>query len=255
MPKKAHRHYTNITRGFKGILKMIDKEKIEAVQKKYGAQLAAAAFKLEAIKLSPKAPFTWASGFKMPIYNDNRRFLSAPDMRSLIAKAFSELLKAAGFNPDWIAGTATAGIPHAVTLADLLKKPVSYVRSGGKDHGLKNQIEGLGVRPDYKGDSVLIIEDLISTGGSSIKAVDAVRAANGAVPFCFAVFSYGFKEAKDAFLNLKPSCTPVTILNYETMLEQALKADYISEEQKKNLDEWRLSPFTWGEKNGFPPKL
>ena len=213
---------------------MINKEKIEAVQKKYGAQLAAAAFKLEAIKLSPKAPFTWASGFKMPIYNDNRRFLSAPDMRSLIAKAFSELLKAAGFNPDWIAGTATAGIPHAVTLADLLKKPVSYVRSDGKDHGLKNRI---------------------STGGSSIKAVDAVRAANGAVPFCFAVFSYGFKEAKDAFLNLKPPCTPVTILNYETMLEQALKADYISEEQKKNLDEWRLSPFTWGEKNGFPPKL
>ncbi len=231
---------------------MINKEKITVVQKEYGAKLAKAAFELEAIKLSPEAPFTWASGFRMPIYNDNRRFLAVPELRRCIAEAFSELLKAADFNPDWIAGTATAGIPHSVTLADILQKPVSYVRSGGKDHGLKNIIEGLGADADYKGSSVLVIEDLISTGGSSIKAVEAVRAANGKVPFCFAIFSYGFKEAENAFLKLDPECTPFTILNYDIMLDEAVNANYIKEEHKKSLAEWRESPFTWGEKHGFP---
>lgn len=233
---------------------MIDKEKIEAVQKKHGPALARAAFELEAIKLAPENPFTWASGYRMPVYNDNRRFLAVPDLRRLIAGAFCELLKAAGFDPDWIAGTATAGIPHSVSLADQLKKPVSYVRSGGKDHGLKNQIEGLGSPADYKGASVLVVEDLISTGGSSIKAVQAVRAANGKVPLCFAIFSYGFKEAEDAFLQLTPECIPLTLLDYDTMLEEAVKTAYIGAEHKKSLDEWRKSPFDWGEKRGFPPK-
>ncbi len=226
-------------------------EKIYAVQQKYGTKLAQVAFKLGAIKLSPKEPFTWASGYRMPIYNDNRRFLAVPEIRLLIAEAFSELLKAADFNPDWIAGTATAGIPHSVTLGDLLKKPVSYVRSAGKDHGLKNQIEGLGANADYKNAHVLVIEDLISTGGSSIKAVQAVRLANGRTPFCFAIFSYGFKEAEKAFAALNPVCTPVTVLNYDIMLDEAVKEKYISEENKKSLAEWRSAPFAWGEKYGF----
>lgn len=226
-------------------------EKINAVHTKYGTKLAQEAFKLEAIKLSPEAPFTWASGYKMPIYNDNRRFLAKPEMRLLIAEAFSELLKASGFNPEWLAGTATAGIPHSVTLGDFLKKPVSYVRSGGKDHGLKNQIEGLGAYADYKGAPVLVIEDLISTGGSSIKAVEAVRSANGIVPLCFAIFSYGFKEAEQAFASLKPECIPLTILNYDIMLDEAVKQNYINDENKKSLSQWREDPFGWGEKRGF----
>ncbi|MEL3911639.1 orotate phosphoribosyltransferase [Treponema pedis] len=226
-------------------------EKINSVQKKYGAKLAQQAFKLGAIKLSPEEPFTWASGYRMPIYNDNRRFLSVPELRLYIAEAFTELLKAVDFNPDWLAGTATAGIPHAVTLADLLKKPVSYVRSSGKDHGLKNLIEGLGANADYGKTSVLVIEDLISTGGSSIKAVEAVRLANGTVPFCFAIFSYGFEEAEKAFSELKPACIPVTVLNYNLMLDEALKENYISGTEKKSLSEWREAPFEWGEKRGF----
>ena len=229
-----------------------DEKKIAEVQKKYGPLLAKTAFELGALKLSPNEPFTWASGYRMPIYNDNRRFLALPEMRRAIAEAFAELLKAVDFDPEWLAGTATAGIPHSVSLGDLLQKSVSYVRSGGKDHGLKNQIEGLGANADYKGAGVLVVEDLISTGGSSIKAVEAVRNANGKVPFCFAIFSYGFAEAEKAFAELKPSCIPVTILNYDIMLDEAVKQNYISEENKKSLAEWRLDPFGWGEKHGFP---
>lgn len=230
----------------------VNENKISDVQKKFGKKLACAAFELGAIKLSPAEPFTWASGFRMPIYNDNRRFLAVPEMRKCIAEAFSELLNAIDFTPDWIAGTATAGIPHSVTLGDLLNMPVSYVRSGGKDHGLKNQIEGLGANADYKNKSVLVIEDLISTGGSSIKAVEAVRNANGIVPFCFAIFSYGFKEAETAFAALNPVCKPLTILNYNIMLEEAVKTKYITEAQQKSLEEWSAAPFEWGQKHGFP---
>lgn len=223
----------------------INYEAINNIHQIYGRQLAKEALKLEATKLSPDSPFTWASGYKMPIYNDNRRFLAKPELRLLIAKAFSELLTAISFDPDWLAGTATAGIPHSVTLGDLLKKPVSYVHSGGKDHGLKNQIEGLASNANYSGASVLVIEDLISTGESSIKAIEAVSAANGVVPTCFAIFSYGFKRAEEAFATMNPKCTSITILNYDITLEEAVYQNYITEENKKSLSEWKLDPFGW----------
>lgn len=228
-------------------------EKISAIQKKYAPELVKAAMELQAIRLSPSAPFQWASGYKMPIYNDNRRFLAVPKIRKLIAKAFSELLEAVNFSPAWIAGTATAGIPHAVTLADLSALPVSYVRSSEKDHGLHNVIEGLGAGASYENAEVLVVEDLISTGGSSARAVKAVREAKGNAPFCFAIFSYGLKEAEKTFAGMEPPCTPVTILNYDLLLAEALAAKYITEKDKESLAEWRAEPFLWGEKHGFPP--
>lgn len=232
---------------------LMQKNKIIEVQRKYAPQLVKAAIELEAIKLSPLKPFQWASGYKMPIYNDNRRFLAMPEMRRLIAQAFSELLTAVGFSPGWIAGTATAGIPHSVTLADLLSLPVSYIRSSEKDHGLHNVIEGLGAGADYKKANVLVVEDLISTGGSSIKAVNAVRAANGNAPYCFAIFSYGLEAAVKAFSEMSPACVPVTIINYDFLLAEASAAGFITDSGKESLIEWKLDPFNWGKKHGFPP--
>ncbi|PIE98954.1 MAG: orotate phosphoribosyltransferase [Treponema sp.] len=229
------------------------KQEVLEVQKKYGSILAKAAFENGALNLSPEKPFTWASGYRMPIYNDNRRMLAFPKMRSLIAEAFEELAKCLDFNPDWVAGVATGGIPHATVVANKMNLPMCYIRSKGKDHGLGNQIEGLGSNANFQNETVLVIEDLISTGGSSIQAIEAVNAANGLTPYCFAIFSYGFEKASDAFSELRPECKPLTILNYETMLDVALVENYISQSDKRALSEWRLDPFAWGERNGFLP--
>ena len=168
---------------------------IEEITKYYGPQLAKGAFELGAIRLSPNDPFTWASGYRMPIYNDNRQFLAKSSYRALICDAFSDMLAALDFDPENIAGTSTAGIPHATTLADRLHKPLSYIRSSSKDHGLQNQIEGLGKNGSYEGKKVVLIEDLISTGKSSLQAVNAIINANGLVPYCLAIFTYGLDAA------------------------------------------------------------
>ena len=136
---------------------------------KYSNDLARKALELGAIGLSPEKPFCWASGYYMPIYNDNRSFLGDYQARRMIAMAFSEILGKLGFDPDNIAGTSTAGIPHATTLGDLLQKPVTYIRSSSKDHGLQHQIEGLGPKAGYEGTKVVLIEDLISTGMSALR--------------------------------------------------------------------------------------
>lgn len=219
----------------------------------YGPQLAKAAFSLGAIKLSPSKPFTWASGYKMPIYNDNRQFLSKASYRQLICDAFSEMVSALNLEDiKNISGTATAGIPHATSLADRLRKPLSYVRSASKDHGMKNQIEGLSnTEKGYCGETVLLIEDLISTGSSSIKALEAIRDANGKCDNILAIFTYGLDKANQAFSSLCPKCFVYTILSYDTMLQEALKEGYIDQSGLKSLSEWRKDPFTWGEKNGF----
>lgn len=223
-------------------------ETILPIQRKFGAMLAEKAFECGAIKLSPEKPFTWASGYKMPIYNDNRRLLAFPETRKTMSEAFTELAKALNFTPDWIAGVATGGIPHGATLADKLGLPFAYIRSESKGHGLKNQIEGLGSDADFGQKKVLVVEDLISTGGSSIKAIEAICSANGKAPYCFAIFSYGLEKSATAFANLNPTCVPVSILNYDIMLEVALKNAFISEEQKLSLHEWRKDPFGWWEK-------
>lgn len=224
---------------------------ISEITQYYGPQLAKAAFELGAIRLNTKDPFTWASGYRMPIYNDNRQFLVKASYRALICDAFADMVEALKFNVQNVAGTATAGIPHATPLADRLQKPLSYVRSSSKDHGLGHQIEGLGANGSYENANVLLIEDLISTGSSSIKAVDAIVKANGNCPYCFAIFTYGLDKSTESFAQLDPVCTPYSILSYPVMLETAKKVGYVNEEDVKALEAWRESPFTWGEERGF----
>ncbi len=218
---------------------------------KYSEKLASLALDMGAIRLSPAKPFCWASGYYMPIYNDNRTLLASPEARGLIASAFEEILSSLNFDPENISGTSTAGIPHATTLADRMRKPLTYVRSSNKDHGLKNKIEGLGRAKSYEGKKVLLIEDLISTGGSSIAAVKAIQEAEGLVPYCLAIFSYGFKESQEAFSSLDPKCEYKTILDYNYVINIALERGYIKDEDKPVLLEWSSSPFEWGEKHGF----
>ena len=153
---------------------------------------------------------------------------------------------------DNIAGTATAGIPHATSLADRLNKSLSYVRSSNKDHGLGHQIEGLGKDGSYDGASVLLIEDLISTGSSSIKAVEAIRGAGGICDTCLGIFTYGLQASYDAFAALQPSCCYHTILSYDLMVRIAEETGYINTSEADALREWRKDPFGWGEKRGFP---
>lgn len=227
-------------------------KRLEEITEYYGPILAKGAFELGAIKLSPAKPFTWASGYRMPIYNDNRMFLSSPKYRALIRDAFADMLAATGEKCDNIAGTATAGIPHATSLADMLYKPLSYVRSSSKDHGLGHQIEGLGKDGSYHGDTVCLIEDLISTGKSSIAAVKAIVDADGLVPYCLAIFTYGLDAASQAFAALDPSCEAYTILSYPVMVKTAQEVGYITDDEAKMLHSWREDPFGWGEKNGFP---
>ena len=227
--------------------------KLEEVQKKFGPQIASKAFHLEAIKLSPNDPFQWASGYRMPIYNDNRRLLSDPEARALVAEGFAARIEALGIPFDSIAGTATAGIPHATTLADRLGKPLCYVRSGGKDHGLKNLIEGLGSDGSFHGDRVLLIEDLISTGGSSVKAVQSIRHAEGLVGYCLAIFTYGMQASVHAFGALDPPCLPIALLDYDAMVATALATGYVDGNGARLLGQWRIDPFGWGSANGFPP--
>jgi len=227
---------------------------LQHITNHYGPLLAEKALSRGAIRLSPQAPFTWASGYRMPIYNDNRQLLADPEARSLIAEAFAAMAKELGFDADNIAGTATAGIPHATTLADRLSKPLSYVRSSGKDHGLGHQIEGLGPSGSYENAKVLLIEDLISTGGSSIKAVQAIVEAGGVCPYTLAIFTYGFQAAADAFASLQPACSFHTILDYDLMVQTALAKGYVDQKGSQLLSEWRTDPFGWGEKHGFAPE-
>lgn len=144
------------------------------MSKDYAALLAEKALENGAIRLSPDNPFTWASGYRMPIYNDNRQFLADWKSRAMIADAFADMLQAEGYDPANIAGTSTAGIPHATTLADRLHKSLSYVRSSSKDHGLHQRIEGLDASGSYHHAKVLLVEDLVSTGGSSVEAVRSI---------------------------------------------------------------------------------
>ncbi|MGD1823325.1 MAG: orotate phosphoribosyltransferase [Pleomorphochaeta sp.] len=225
--------------------------KIEEIKSEYANKLVDIALELGAIKLQVKDPFTWASGYRMPIYNDNRRLLQSPEARLLIASAFEKMAKALDFDPDNIAGTATAGIPHATTLADKMGKSLSYVRSSSKDHGLNQKIEGLGNSKSYEGKKVLLIEDLISTGGSSINAVKAIVETNGVCPYTLAIFTYGLDASLKAFDSLDPKCEAFTILDYDTMIKRAVEIKYINEEEAKDLREWREDPFSWGINRGF----
>ncbi len=216
----------------------------------FGIELAKRALRIQAIKINPVIPFQWASGFWMPIYNDNRMLLSDHSARKLIAQGFSSIIKKKQISFDIVAGTSTAGIPHAETLADLLEKQMIYIRDKPKDHGLKNQIEGIDSNKNLFGLEAIVVEDLVSTGGSSLKAVQAVRNARGKVRFMFSIFNYGFSETEQEFKEEEIQLE--SLLTYETLLKVAVAENYISESQLKSLEEWRKDPFNWGEKHGFP---
>ena len=216
----------------------------------YGKEIAKAGLDIKAIKLRPDDPFTWASGFRMPIYNDNRMFLFNDEDRKLITKSFYDLASDLGFSV--IAGTSTSGIPWGTLLANKFKSPFIYVRDKPKDHGLKNQIEGIDAESDLGGHVAILIEDLISTGGSSARAVQAIRDANGTCNYCLSIFDYGLDKAVQAFGNLNPKCEVKSLLTYETLLETAKETGYINDQQTEMLAEWRADPFGWGEKYGFP---
>ncbi|MEK6871611.1 MAG: orotate phosphoribosyltransferase [Nanoarchaeota archaeon] len=231
----------------------------------YGKEIARRALEIKAIKLNSENPFTWASGYRMPIYNDNRLFLGYPQHRKLIAEGFISLLDTIGedYECDIIAGTSTAGISPATTFADysLGPMPLIYIRDKPKDHGLKNQIEGIDAENNLCGKRVLLIEDLISTGGSSAKAVAAIRDAQGECNYCFSIFNYGFIQAQQMFEGsesyesgkfLTPACEVRSILHYTTLLEVAKETGYINDSEVKMLEEWRTDPFGWGVKRGFP---
>ena len=201
--------------------------------------LAEKLLRISAIQLQPDMPFTWASGWNSPIYTDNRKTLSYPDIRNFIKVELCRLIMENFDEPDAIAGVATGAIAQGALVADTMGLPYVYVRSTPKDHGLENLIEG-NLKPGQK---VVVIEDLISTGGSSLKAVEAIRAAGCEVVGMAAIFTYGFpisvKRFKEANVKL------CTLSNYNSMLEAALETEYIKEKDIETLRQWREDPAGW----------
>ena len=201
--------------------------------------LAEKLLQISAIKLQPENPFVWASGWNSPIYTDNRKTLSYPDIRSFIKVELSRLILENFSEAEAIAGVATGAIAMGALVADTLGLPYVYVRSTPKDHGLENLIEG-NLKPRQK---VVVIEDLVSTGGSSLKAVEAIRNAGCEVVGMLAIFNYEFpisvKRFREANVNL------ISLSNYSTMIEAALATNYIAPEYVKTLQEWREDPASW----------
>lgn len=200
---------------------------------------AAKLLEVKAIKLQPDNPFTWASGWKSPFYCDNRKTLSFPGLRSFVKIELARLVMENFPEADAVAGVATGAIAQGALVADELGMPFAYVRSKPKDHGLANLIEG----ELPAGSKVVVVEDLISTGGSSLKAVEALRNAGFEVVGMVASYTYGFDVAKQAFEDAKVQL--LTLTNYEAVLEAALKTGYISKEQIPTLNEWRSNPSEW----------
>jgi len=202
--------------------------------------IASSLLDIKAIKLQPNNPFTWASGWNSPIYCDNRLSLSFPEVREFITDKLAEEIKATFSNVEAIAGVATAGIPQGALVAAKLGIPFIYVRSKAKGHGMTNLIEGKVV----EGQKVVVIEDLVSTGGSSLKAVEDLRAANIEVLGMAAIFTYGFDVADKNFEEANVEL--LTLSNYEVLLKEAIEKGYVKAEDLEKLSAWRTSPSTWG---------
>ncbi len=202
------------------------------------ASVAQGLLQIKAIKLSPQKPFLWASGWRSPIYCDNRLIPSYPEVRRVVMEGF--VAKAKTFEPfEAVAGIATGGIPYGTLLADRLNLPFVYVRAKAKEHGRQNLVEGE-LPPSAR---VLVIEDLISTGGSSLSAVEALRATGAQVIGVLAIFTYGFEKAVEAFA--AANCRLDTLTDYQTLIEEALKINYIQPEDLAALQRWRQAPDTW----------
>ncbi|KAA5534208.1 orotate phosphoribosyltransferase [Paenimyroides baculatum] len=195
---------------------------------------------INAIKLNPKNPFTWASGWKSPIYCDNRITLSFPEIRRFLKNEFAANIVEKFGKPDYIAGVATGAIGIGLLVAEALELPFIYVRPEAKKHGRQNQIEG----QFEAGKSVVVVEDLISTGKSSLQAVDALRAADANILGMAAIFTYGFDVAAENFKNADIQL--VTLSNYPTLLKAAVEKNYISQEEVATLSDWSKDPSIWG---------
>ena len=195
---------------------------------------------IDTIKIQPDIPFTWASGWKSPIYCDNRKVLSFPNTRTFICNEFVKLVREKYPNAEAIAGVATGAIAHGVLVAEVLELPFIYVRSKPKGHGLENLIEG-DIQPGTK---VVVIEDLISTGGSSISAAEAIRNFGAEVLGMLAIFTYNFPLAAQNFEDANIELT--TLSNYNLLLKLAYDSGEITDEQLESLNNWRKSPETWG---------
>lgn len=211
-------------------------------KKKLSQIVAQKLLQINAIKINAQNPFTWASGIVSPIYCDNRLTLSDVFVRDVVKKGLASVSRDFG-DFDVLAGVATAGIPHGAILADFLNRPFVYVRDKAKSHGKMNQIEG-NLQP---GEKVLMIEDLISTGGSSLKAVEAIRQNGNEVVGVLAIFTYGFPEAKKNFE--KANCVFKTLSSYEVMLQEALNLNLIEEENLEELKKWSVDPVNWFSQN------
>lgn len=195
---------------------------------------------IKALKISANEPFTWASGWNSPVYCDNRKLLSYPHIRDYVKSELANAILENYADAEVIAGVATAGIPHGALAADLLRLPFIYVRSKPKGHGLGNQIEGVLT----KGQKVVVVEDLVSTGKSSLEAVNALRSAGAEVIGMAALFTYGFPQAEKAFEQADVKL--ITLSNYIALMDIAQRLNLIQEEDKEKLDAWRMDPASWG---------
>lgn len=195
---------------------------------------------INAIKLNPENPFTWASGWKSPIYCDNRLILSFPLIRNYVRDEFAKNIEKQFGKPDVIAGVATGAIGIGILVAESLGLPFVYVRPEPKKHGRQNQVEGF----LQKGQNVVVVEDLISTGNSSLMAVEALRSEGANIKGMAAIFTYGFNVAEENFKNAHIDL--YTLSNYDNLLDLAVQKQYISEDQQSTLQEWNTSPSTWG---------
>ncbi len=207
--------------------------------------LARALLRIGAVSLRPHDPFTWSSGLRAPIYCDNRRTLAHPSVRGAIADGFADVVRAHGGESITVAGTATAGIPHAAWLAERLDAPMSYVRSAAKTHGQGRRIEGARLGPDNE---VVVVEDLISTGGSALDAVSAVRRAGATVQGVLAIFSYGLDAADAAFAEAGVARHVLT--SFPTLLQVAHRDHGLSDDARTLLEDWRTDPEAWSHAHG-----
>tara|TARA_B100000683_G_scaffold70527_1_gene68971 strand:+ start:11588 stop:12247 length:660 start_codon:yes stop_codon:yes gene_type:complete len=206
-------------------------------------QVAKSLLQINAIILQPNDPFKWAAGWNSPIYCDNRKILSFPEIRTFIRTSLASIVKNHYKGANVIAGVATAGIPHGALVAEELGLPFIYVRSKVKEHGKQNQIEGY----FEEGQSVILIEDLISSGKSSLEAVSALRKAGMNVKGLVSIFTYGFEKAKQNFENANSEY--IALCDYDNLLPQALKTNYITEAELPLLQEWRKDPSLWKKRN------
>ncbi len=211
-----------------------------SIDTKNASSIATLLLKIEAVKLSPESPFTWASGWKSPIYCDNRLSLSFLKARTTITDKLCDAISTHYPDVEVIAGVATAGIPQGALIAERLGLPFIYVRSKAKNHGMTNLIEG----KVQKGQKCVVIEDLISTGGSSLKAVSDLQNAEVEVIGMAAIFTYGFDVAKKNFEEANVSL--VCLTDYPTMIDAAVEANYVKPEQLENLKKWSENPSQWG---------